>query len=175
MRLRNRIVWTSLVLAACSRPSPPSEPNVTVPSAPAVSPESAWLLQGGPDERFARVAKHLRGFDVAMVEVGYRYAELFFAGRDGNWGYADYQLKKIETAVANGVERRPRRAASARMLDAVLPAVRAAITAKNAEAFAPAFSTLTATCNACHQAEQVPFITVRPPTVRFAPVGTENP
>jgi hypothetical protein len=112
------------------------------------------------------VAAHLRGFDVAMVETQYRYGELYWAGRDRNWDYADYQLRKVETAVARGVERRPGRAASARMLEGAVGVVRQAITARDSAAFDAAFGTLTATCNACHQAERVPFIRVAPPTVR---------
>jgi hypothetical protein len=50
-----------------------------------------WL-RGDTDARFATVEKHLRGFDATMVEVGYRYVELYWAGRDANWSYADYQI-----------------------------------------------------------------------------------
>jgi hypothetical protein len=133
-------------------------------------PGGQGWLQGSVDERFALVARHLRGFDMAMVEVGYRHVELYWAGQDRNWGYAAYQLGKIETAVANGVQRRPKRAASARMLDGVVASVREAIDAGDAEAFERAFSALTATCNACHQAEDVAFMTVETPTQRLSPI-----
>jgi hypothetical protein len=135
------------------------------------SEANAWLLAGTNDERFALVAKHLRGFDVAMAETGYRYGELYWAGQDRNWDYASYQLDKIRTAVRNGVERRPRRAQSAQALDGALPGVEEAIKAKDPTLFAERFSVLTATCNACHQAERVPFVHVRPPTVRSSPAG----
>lgn len=160
-----------LVIGGCSRETRPS----ASPSPPAVAanpPEEArWLLAGATDERFIRVAAHLRGFDMAMAETGYRYGELYWAGRDRNWGYAEYQLGKIETAVARGVERRPRRAASARMLDGAVVGVRRAISGRDAAAFDAAFAVLTATCNACHQAERVPFIRVGPPSVRASSTG----
>lgn len=169
-----------VVLSACSR----EKPTVTTSSSAAppaqgtaVPDDARWLLAGSSDQRFARVAKHLRGFDVAMIETGYRYSELYWAGRDRNWDYADYQLRKIEIAVANGVERRPRRAESARMLDGVVGALREAIAKHDAAAFDAAFAALTATCNACHQAERVPFIRVQAPTVRMSPSygGPEAP
>src|SRR3989338_3032980 len=72
-----------------------------------------WLSNGSYDERFEKVSKHLRGFDMAMAETGYRYVELFWAGRDQNFDYAKYQIEKIEVAIKNGLERRPKRAASA--------------------------------------------------------------
>jgi hypothetical protein len=118
------------------------------------------------EERFVRVARHLRGLDMAMVETGYRYGELYGASRDRNWDYAAYQLGKIEIAVANGVERRPLRAKSARMLDGAIAGARQAITSRDATAFEVAFTNLTAVCNTCHQAERVSFIRVEPPRVR---------
>lgn len=110
---------------------------------------------------------------MAMVETGHRYAELYWAGADRNWDYASYQLGKIETAVARGVERRPRRAASARMLDGAVGVVRQSLASRDPGAFDAAFVQLTATCNACHQAERVPFIRVVPPAVRATVVQAE--
>lgn len=152
---------------ACERQDPPQEDSVPASTERA---ESQGWLRGNVDERFALVSKHLRGFDMAMVEVGYRYTELYWAGRDRNWGYAEYQLGKIETAIANGVERRPARAASARMLEGSVSTVRSAIERQGGAAMDEALTTLTATCNACHQAERVPFVTVAPPAVRLSPV-----
>jgi hypothetical protein len=147
---------------------------VTPSAATVPSREPDWL-QGDVDSRFQLVAKHLRGFDVAMAEVGHRYVELYWAGQDRNWAYAAYQLAKIETAVANGVERRPKRAASARMLDAAVIGMRAAIVSTDRTSFDRAFAVLTETCNACHSAERVPFITVAQPNVRLSPVrGAPN-
>ncbi len=136
------------------------------------SPGAQWLLDGTLDERFSRVARHLRGFDMAMVETGYRYSELYWAGRDRNWGYANYQLRKLETAVANGLQRRPARARSAQMLDGAVSTVRRAIEAQDGTAMDAALEQLTATCNGCHRAEQVPFIQVVPPTIRQSPTGS---
>lgn len=176
--MRGRAAAASLaLLAACSR-GPTGEsgargnPAPAAPSSSSRGGDAAWLLEGSDDERFARVAKHLRGLDVAMVETGYRYGELFWAGHDRNWDYAAYQLGKIQTAIANGVERRPRRAASARMLDTSVDRVRDAIGRRDAAGFDAAFTALTEACNACHAAERVAFIEVRPPTLRLSPVAT---
>jgi hypothetical protein len=145
--------------------------NDHVSTATSASLAADTWIHGSVDERFAQVAKHLRGFDVAMVETGYRYGELYWAGRDRNWEYALYQLGKIETAVANGVERRPKRASSARMLDAPLRAMKAVLEARDVGGFEPALANLTSTCNACHAAEQVAFIRIVAPTIRASPVA----
>jgi hypothetical protein len=142
-------------------------------SRPAPAAEPSWL-RGDMDTRWRLVEKHLRGFDVAMLEVGHRYTELYWAGLDRNWGYAEYQLGKIETAIANGIERRPKRGPSAQMLAGPVAAVRAAISQQNSPAFDLAFATLTETCNACHRAEAVPFITVDPPATRLSPVRSSD-
>lgn len=180
MKLAIVPAWLLLLCATgCEPAATPSAPGASSSSGAAAPPPAsaapppdgaAWLLAGSNDERFARTAKHLRGFDVAMAETAYRYAELYWAGKDRNWEYADYQLGKIVTAVANGVERRPRRAASARMLDGAVTVVKDAIAKRDGAAFDTAFGTLTETCNACHQAEKMRFIRVAPPPVRTSVV-----
>ena len=176
---RGREGWRRLapliaLVGACTRSASQSSadagPVVVAPS----SEGAAWLLVGSDDERFTRVARHLRGFDVAMAETGYRYGELHWAAQDRNWGYAEYQLHKIETAIANGIERRPRRAASARMLGGAVAQVRDAITRRDGAALDAALVTLTATCNACHNAERVPFVRVVPPAVRTTIVSAPD-
>lgn len=158
----NRVLISIVLLAACDRTSG------TDPSA--VKPTGESWIRGDVDQRFTLVAKHLRGFDVAMVETGYRYGELYWAGEDRNWDYAAYQLEKIETAVANGLERRPKRAASAAMLAPAVERVRSAIARRDTPGFAQSFAQLTQTCNACHVAEQVAFVQVAPPPQRQSPV-----
>jgi len=161
-----------LTVGACFRAPTDSRTPEPAPAASAAPSEgAAWLRTGTTDDRFARVAEHLRGFDVAMVETGYRYGELYWAGQDRNWDYAKYQVEKIRTAVKNGIERRPKRGPFAQMLEGPLAGVEQAITARDPSLFAERFDALTVTCNTCHQAERMPFVRVRTPSVRASPVG----
>lgn len=165
--VQNRRRWSTpsaaLVLAvslcsgtACTQPPP---------AATAVG-EGGWLA-GTVDEKFEMVATQLRGFDMAMVETGYRYNELYWAGQDSNWGYAEYQAGKIRTAIENGLKRRPLRAKSAEtFLTIVLPAVQEAIKERDAARLQERLGTLRATCNACHEAEKVEFVRVEEPRIR---------
>ena len=50
-----------------------------------------------------------------------------------------------------------------------------AIESRDGAAMQASLRTLTATCNACHAAERVPFVTVAPPTARISPVHFEGP
>lgn len=156
--MRACTVTILLLLTSCATGSP--EP----------APRGARWLSGDLDARFAAVARHLRGFDVTMAETGYRYVELYWAGKDENWEYAAYQLRKIGWVVQLGTERRPKRAKSAEMLDAALLEVKASIEHESPSEFDEAFGTLTTTCNACHQAERVGAYRVAPPEHRISPI-----
>src|SRR3990167_6171567 len=74
-----------------------------------------------PDnEKFKVIENQFRGFDKTMIEVGYRYNELYWAGVDQNWDSANYHLEKIEHTIKLGLERRPKRKASALMITPIL-------------------------------------------------------
>ncbi|MBW2392720.1 MAG: hypothetical protein JRG95_00495 [Deltaproteobacteria bacterium] len=138
-------------------------------SAGGASP-SGWL-HGNSSERFAQVEKQLRGFDMAMVETGYRYSELYWAGQDQNWEGAAYQVRKLRLAIDNGLERRPKRAASAQpFLAEALPAMEEVVAGRDSSAFAAGFDDLTKACNACHAMEKLAFFEVRVPGVRPSPI-----
>lgn len=74
--------------------------------------EGQWI-KGNKKEQINTIETQLRGLDMAMVEIGYRYQELYWAGQDEHWEFADYQLKKINKALKLGLQRRPKRAATA--------------------------------------------------------------
>jgi hypothetical protein len=136
----------------------------------ATPPGVAWLA-AEPAEQTAQLERHLRGFDVAMMETGYRYVELYWSGRDANWDAAAYHVEKIRLAIENGLERRPKRAASAQpFLAGPLAAASQAVAARDPKLFAERFEALTAGCNACHAMEQVAFFEVRPPDHRISPL-----
>jgi hypothetical protein len=132
-----------------------------------------WLPQE-PAARWDAVARHLRGLDVAMVEIGYRYGELYWGGRDRNWSYADYQVQKIRLALENALERRPKRRASTEStFTPVLDEVARVVEAHDAARFGETFDRMTAACNACHAAENVSSFYVVAPKVRYSPIRSE--
>ena len=129
-----------------------------------------WI-KGSPQQQIQAIERQFRGFDNAMFETGYRYQELYWAGQDENWEYAGYQLEKIETAIRNGLERRPKRTASAQhFLTRVLPEMKEAVESKDSAIFTEDFTNMTINCNNCHAMEKVPFFTVKIPTERQSPI-----
>ena len=72
------------------------------------STKSNWLMDtNSSEQKFKAIQKQLRGFDLAMVEVGYRFNSFYFALKDKNYDLAHYQWDKIKKAIENGIERRP--------------------------------------------------------------------
>lgn len=135
---------------------------------------STWLSRD-QDEQRVQLERQLRGFDIAMMETGYRYVELYWAARDANWDAAAYHMEKIRLAIENGLERRPKRATSAQpFLAGPLAATATAIAARDPRLFAERFEALTAGCNACHAVEKVTFFEVRPPDHRLPPLRRDR-
>jgi hypothetical protein len=131
---------------------------------------NGWL-GGNTNEKINTLSNHLRGFDMAMVETGHRYNELYWAGIDANWEYADYQIDKIKLAIQNGFERRPLRAESGQHFMTVsLPDMKNAIASKDSTEFFRGYQMLTNSCNACHILEKVEFFAVKEPETRQSPI-----
>ncbi len=132
--------------------------------------KDGWL-RGDTRAKFDILANQLRGLDLAMIEIDHRFHELYWAGQDQNWKYAEYQLEKIETSLNHALQRRPKRNPSAKLfLETALPMVRSAVAHEQPREFADAFVGLTAACNNCHVSERVEYMIVRPPTQRRSSV-----
>ena len=132
--------------------------------------QGEWIT-GTEQEKINTIEKQFRGFDNSMVETGYRYQELYWAGQDENWEYADYQLEKIKIAIENGLQRRPKRAKSAEhFLTYVLPEMNKAVQSKDTSVFNKNFQMFTTNCNSCHAKEKVVFFNVQIPTKRQSPI-----
>lgn len=140
-----------------------------IPEAPKAG---GWLKKLAPEHQTEAIDRQLRGFEMAMFEVNYRYIEMYFGAIEGNWDYALYTGEKIAWALMNGYERRPKRRANAEeiFLKGAYPAVLDAIRKKDLLQFKKSFDEMRTTCNACHTAEKVPFIHVGIPSVKQTPL-----
>jgi cytochrome c553 len=132
------------------------EPVKEVISPPA-GPDG-WLT-GNPHEKFDKLAAQQRGFDQAMWEIGYRYRELAWAGKQQDWKYANYQIVKIQLTLEQAMERRPKRAENARMFIAEgIQPMKQALAKEPVQDFPARFQQLTTACLACHGQEQAPIM-----------------
>ncbi len=137
------------------------------------STKSNWLLEMNTnDQKFRAIQKQLRGFDLAMVEVGYRFNSFYFAIQDKNYDLAHYQWDKIKKAIENGTQRRPKRKSNSEMmfLDTQYKTMKTALNKKDEQGIWKEYEQTKQICNACHVAEKVPFIKVIDPKYRWQPI-----
>jgi hypothetical protein len=126
----------------------------------------SWL-RGDKQHFVETVEEQFGGFSTTMREVAYRFEELYWAGLDGNWEYADYQLEHIEEAIEAGIIRRPDRTLNAELfLKADQPRMQLIVDNKDAGGFAEGFAAYRQACVACHMREDVRFIPVNLPKIR---------
>ncbi len=165
------VLIACLTFAACDEPV--EQPDEQQPDEQA-GVDYRWMPEDDA-EKFLEIENQFAGFSATMEEVGYRYTELYWAGQNRNWDYADYQLEKIESAIERGVIRRTGREDSARQyfLDDEVPALADTITAEDEEQFDEQFEAFTSACNTCHVEEDVEFIQITYPTTRQAPVAPQ--
>ena len=100
-----------------------------------------------------------------MRGVQFGHIKLASAGKLGNWGLASYELGQVQDnliGAARLYQNIP--IEKINMVEEPLVALAAAIEAKDGARFSRAFTDLTTTCNSCHEAAQVPFITIEVPT-----------
>ncbi|MBS9525189.1 hypothetical protein KIH41_10330 [Litoribacter ruber] len=129
-----------------------------------------WL-KGDQNEKFEELANQMGGFSRTMVEVAYRYSELYWAGQDENWDYADHQLEHLLETLEDGMKRRPARADNAQhFIDNEIAMMEDLILQGDKNAFLEGFRTFTTGCNSCHAKENESFITIKEPQVRTSPV-----
>lgn len=137
------------------------------------STSSQWLMDtNNTQDKFKKIQRQFRGFDLAMVEVGYRFNSFYFALKDENYPLAEYQIDKIKKAIVNGAERRPKRKHNSKIffLDTQYKSIKEALAKKEPKKIWQEYNQTKQSCNACHVAENVPFINVIDPKYRWQPV-----
>ncbi len=137
------------------------------------STKSEWLLDTKSDtQKFKKIQKQFRGFDLAMVEVGYRFNSFYFALKDKNYDLANYQWDKIKKSIENGIQRRPKRTQNTKaiFLDTYYDQMKEVLATKDEKKIWTKYENTKRVCNACHSAEKVPFIKVIDPQYRWQPI-----
>lgn len=120
-----------------------------------------WRQTAPDSEKIARLLEVMPSTGVVMIELGERYKNLYWAGRQGRWEFAGYQLEEIEEGIERVMITRPARAATAKVfLERGVDELKAAIQARDAEAFSRGFETMRGECVACHARNDHGFITL---------------
>jgi hypothetical protein len=107
------------------------------------------------------------GLGEFMLSIQEHHAKLWFAGKNGNWELANFEMEEIQESIADIKKYctdRPE-ISSIPMIGPPLDSVSLAITGKNNEAFKSSFILLTNTCNNCHKVTKHGFNVIKIPDV----------
>lgn len=138
------------------------------------NPQGEWI-KGSEEDKLAIIEHQFAGFSTTMREVGYRYQELYWAGKDENWQYAHYMLEHIDEAIEAGLQRRPERTKSSEhFVNVIIEDMYKAIESKDTAIFRKSFEIMRIGCNSCHAMEEVPFIYITVPDSRLTSVRYPN-
>ena len=104
------------------------------------------------------------GLGEIMALQQMRHIKLWFAGHAGNWPLADYEIGELKEGFddVNGLFGGD---IVAQHVGGPIADLQKAIDAKNGAAFATAFDSLSAGCNACHHTLDHAFIVIARPTL----------
>jgi hypothetical protein len=118
-----------------------------------------WRKAASDREKLQNLIKVMPGTSTIMVEMGERYRNLYWAGQQDKWEFAEYQLEEIESLIETLMITRPARAATSQdFLDQAMKPLETAIENKNKSAFLRGFDNLHQQCMTCHKRNDHAFI-----------------
>ena len=140
----------------------------------------------GPQLNLEELSERLPDQAHVMADVGYHFANLWFAADKQNWPLANYYLAETRSHLKWAVQIHPVRKTSAGadinlkgILEAVdgglLADVGSAITNKDIVKFKAAYQQTLEGCYACHTACEKPFLRPRVPSAMGAPIISFDP
>jgi hypothetical protein len=105
------------------------------------------------------------GFGEFMSGIQAHHSKLWFAGQNQNWKLADFEIHEIMEAITD-IQKYQAERKESKLIEMILPAldsVNVAIQQKNTALFIISYTSLTNTCNKCHQATDFEFNIVKIP------------
>lgn len=132
-------------------------------SVQADSGENDWRKHGSDSEKLGNVVKVIPGASNIMLQMGERYKNLYWAGKQGKWLFAEYQVEEMQELMKTLIITRPGRATTARdFLQSGFTKLDPAITTQNEAGFLRAFEHMRQQCMVCHQRNDHAFVTLPP-------------
>ncbi|HCL82393.1 MAG TPA: hypothetical protein DIC22_00395, partial [Chitinophagaceae bacterium] len=118
------------------------------------------------------------GLGEFMSDIQVHHAKLWFAGKNGNWELANFEIGEIRESI-DAIQKyctdRPE-IKELPMIHNPMDSLITSITDKNTDAFKRSFSRLTVTCNNCHQVTKHAFNVIKiPDTPPFTNQVFEKP
>ena len=105
------------------------------------------------------------GIGEYMSSIQMHHAKLWFAGKNGNWALANFEVEEIQETLDN-IQKHCADSPEIRPLPMIYPpldSIRRSIIQKNVVSFKSSFNLLTNTCNNCHKAANHAFNVIKIP------------
>jgi hypothetical protein len=128
--------------------------------------DNTKILQQQVDSLRNRVDNvYAPGLGEFMSSIQVHHAKLWFAGKNGNWELANFEMEEIQEAIENISKHCKDRTEIIElpMIHPALDSVKLAIIRKNPESFNNSFMLLTKICNNCHKTTQHAFNIIKVP------------
>lgn len=179
--LRGSVLFLGGMLVGAVGVSP-----LLTPGDGAVAAQTANQYPQSTEEAIEAIKGHLPDQAHAMQDVGYHFANLWFAAQKQNWPLADFYAKETRSHLRWAVRIIPRRKDAAGQiidLEALLQAfensplkqIEEAISATDTQAFEKAYRFGLESCYSCHKASDKPFIRPQVPTAPEATIINFEP
>lgn len=127
--------------------------------------DSVKMQQQIDDLTVQQTKTYKPGFGEFMSTIQVHHAKLWFAGKNSNWRLAEFELNEIGESV-EAIQKYLQERKETQALPIILPvldSVKIAVQQQDQKLFVQQFTTLTKTCNACHQSVQFEFNVVKIP------------
>lgn len=124
---------------------------------------SDWRKNGSHEEKLTNLVKVIPSTSDLMIQMGERYRNLYWAGKQGKWQFAEYQLEEMAGLIKTLKITRPKRSASIKdYFGHAFEPVETAIKNKNWKQFSVNFEVMRNHCMACHKVSNHGFIVLKP-------------
>ena len=110
-----------------------------------------WRKTGSNEEKLNNVVEVIPSAADIMFQMGERYRNLYWAGKQGKWEFAQYQTEEMQSLVKKLIITSPKRADTAKVFLAdAFDGYEKAIKDKDWGKFQNAFESMRVRCMACH-------------------------
>lgn len=131
----------------------------TLSGAAMAEKQEDWRRSASTEAKVEQILKTLPSTAHVMIEVGERYQNLYWAGKLGQWEFAEYQMEEIVKLIELLQISSPKRTATAQVfLEHATEEFEAAFKMKEWDTFLHAFRTMRAQCILCHNNNDHGFI-----------------
>jgi hypothetical protein len=124
------------------------------------------VLQNQMDSLRIRLdSANFRGLGEFMLSIQMHHAKLWFAGKNGNWDLAKFEMEEIQESLTD-IQKYCTDRPEIKVLPMIIPpldSIKTAIASKNMNSFKSSFNLLTNACNNCHKVSKFGFNVIKVP------------